>query len=127
MNVRMKKLRQEIKNRESAIKDFIVTNVKTKTSYANIAQHDNFAEVHQNLKNSDINKPIVMNDLIHANERTNFMKITKYLLDKGLPYNFSEFSIYHFKLPSSDPHPALHFLWKNQTQTQPSRQLHVQS
>ena len=68
-----------------------------------------------------------MNDLIHANERTNFMKITKYLLDKGLPYNFSEFSIYHFKLPSSDPHPALHLLWKNQTQTQPSRQLHVQS
>ena len=37
MNVRMKKLHPEIKNRESAIKDFIVTNVKTKTSYVNIA------------------------------------------------------------------------------------------
>ena len=37
MNVRMKKLHQETKNRESAIKDFIVTSVKTKTLYVNIA------------------------------------------------------------------------------------------
>ena len=37
MNVRMKKLHQETKNRESATKDFIVTSVKTKTLYVNIA------------------------------------------------------------------------------------------
>ena len=40
------------------------------------------------------------------------MKIIKHLLDEGLPFNFSEFSIYRFKLPSSGSHPAVHFLWK---------------
>ena len=39
------------------------------------------------------------------------MKLIKHLLDEGLPFNFSEFSIYYFKLPSSGPHPEVHFLW----------------
>ena len=127
MNVRTKKLHQETKIRESSVEDFIVTNIKTKTLCFNVASQDKFPEFHQELSNSDINKPIVMNDLIHANNRINFMNIIKHLLDEGLPCNFREFSINHFKLPTSDRHPAVHFLWKNQTQMRPSRQLLVQS
>ena len=109
-NVRTKKSHQETKNQESVIEDFIITNIKTKTVHINTTWHDHFAKFHQSIKNSDVYKPIVINDLIHANNRTNFMKIIKNLLDRGLPFNFGEFSVYHFKLPSSGPPPVVHFL-----------------
>ena len=35
--------------------------------------------VHQSLENIDVYKPIVVNDLIHANNQTNFMEIIKIL------------------------------------------------
>ena len=111
-NVRTKKSHQETKNQESVIEDFIITNIKTKTVHINTTRNNDFAKVHQSLKNSDLYKPIVINNLIHANNLINFLKITKHLLDEGLPFNFSEFSIYHLKLSFSGPHPAVHFLWK---------------
>ena len=63
-------------------------------------------------KNSDVYKPTVINNLIYVNNQTNFMKIIKQVTDEGLPFNFSEFSIYHLKLHLSSHHPAVHFLWK---------------
>ena len=41
----------------------------------NTTWHNHFAMVHQSLENIDVYKPIVVNDLIHANNLTNFMKI----------------------------------------------------
>ena len=99
-NVRTNKSHQETKNQESVIEDFIVPNIKTKTVHINATWHDHFARVHKSLKNSYVYKPIVINDLIHANNRSNFMKIiNKHLLDEELPFNFSEFSIYCLNLP----------------------------
>ena len=109
-NVRTKKTYHEIKNQESVIENCIVANIKTKTVYINTTWHNHSAKVHQSLKNSDIYKSIVINDLIHANNWTNFMKIVNQLLHDRIPSNFSDFSIYHFKVPSSSPHPAVHFL-----------------
>ena len=34
------------------------------------------------------------------------------LIKKGFPYRFPKSSIYYFKLPSQDPHKAVHILWK---------------
>ena len=41
----------------------------------NTTWHNHFAMVHQSLENIDVYKPIVVNDLIHANNQTNFMEI----------------------------------------------------
>ena len=75
-NVRTKKSHQETKNQESVIEDFIVTCFKTKSVHINTTWDNHFAKIHQSLKTSDINKPIVINDLIHANNRNNFMTIS---------------------------------------------------
>lgn len=76
----------------------------------NTTWHDHFVKVNESVKNSDVYKSIVINNRIHAKNRTNFIKIIKYLLEEGLLFVFIEFLIYPFKSPSSGPHPAVHFL-----------------
>ena len=111
-NLRTKKCHQETKSKEFVIEDFVVTNINTKSVHINTIWHDHFAKVQESLRNADVYKPIVINELIHVNNRSNFMKVIKHLLEEGLPFNFNDVSVYHFKLPSSGPHPAVHFLWK---------------
>ena len=112
-NVRTNKSHQETKNQESFIEDFIVPNIKTKTVHINATWHDHFARVHKSLKNSYVYKPIVINDLIHANNRSNFMKIiinTYWMRSYHLISVSFQFTVLIY--PSSGPHLVVDFLSK---------------
>ena len=34
------------------------------------------------------------------------------MTEKGLPFKLKDYSVCYYRLPSSRPHPAVHFLWK---------------
>ena len=40
------------------------------------------------------------------------MATINHMTEKGLPFKLKGYSISYYKLPSSGPHPAVHFLWK---------------
>ena len=64
------------------------------------------------LQNKDVYEPIVVNEFIQANNRTMFMTIIKYTIERGLPFQLKEYSISYYKLPSVGSHSAVQFLWK---------------
>ena len=53
-----------------------------------------------------------MNGLIQVTHRTMLMATTNHMTEKGLPFKLKGYSISYCRLPSSGPHPAIHFLWK---------------
>ena len=54
-----------------------------------------------------------MNNLIHVTNRTMLMATIYYMREKRLSYKLKVYySISYYRLPSSGPHPAVHFLWK---------------
>ena len=53
-----------------------------------------------------------MNGLIQVTHRTMLIATTNHMTEKGLPFKLKGYSISYCRLPSSGPHPAIHFLWK---------------
>ena len=43
------------------------------------------------------------------------MAAINHMNEKGLPFILKGYSISYYRLPSSDSHPAVHFLWKRST------------
>ena len=70
-----------------------------------------FAKIRELFQNKNAYDPIVMNDLIQVTNRTMLMATINHMMENGLPFKLKGYSISHYRLPSSGPHPAVHFLW----------------
>ena len=54
-----------------------------------------------------------MNELIQVTNRTMLMATdNNHMTEKELPFKLKGYQISYYRLPSSGPHPAGHFLWK---------------
>ena len=76
------------------------------------AWSNRFAKIRELFQNKDVHDPIVMSDLIQATNQTILMATINHMKEKRLPFKLKGYSISYYRLPSSDPHPAVRFLWK---------------
>ena len=55
---------------------------------------------------------LLLSSLIQVTNQTLLMATINHMMGKGLPVKVKGYSISYYRLLSSGPHPAVHFLWK---------------
>ena len=56
--------------------------------------------------------PININENVVFSQRQSVYEVMKSVRNVGFPKIDNGYEIYHFRLPSQGPHPAVNFIWK---------------
>ena len=110
-NERTQKFLEKLR-KTTTIEDFVVRSISTYDSVKENIWSNRFARIRELFQNKDLSNPIVINDLIQVTNRTMLMATINHTTEKGLPFKLKGYSISYYRLPSSGPHPAVHFWWK---------------
>ena len=110
-NERTQKFHEKLR-KTTTIEDFVVRSISIYDSAKENIWSNRFARIRELFQNKDLSNPIVINDLIQVTNRTILMATINHTTAKGLPFKLKGYSISYYRLPSSGPHPAVHFWWK---------------
>ena len=110
-NERTQKFREKL-HKTTTVEDFVVRSNSTHNSVKENVWSNRFARIRELFQNKDLYNPIVITDLTQVTNRTMLMATINHTTEKGLPFKLKGYSISYYRLPSSGPHPAVHFWWK---------------
>ena len=110
-NERTQKFREKL-HKTTTVEDFVVRSISTHNFVKENVWSNRFARIRELFQNKDLYNPIVITDLTQVTNRTMLMAAINHTTEKGLPFKLKGYSISYYRLPSSGPHPAVHFWWK---------------
>ena len=104
---RVKVSHQKDSQSECTIDDFKITNI-TKPVFS----LSWIKKLKDHLQSCDMFSQVDVRIFISCTKQQNFYNLINDIKEKGFPKLASSCHIFHFKLPSHGPNPAIHFLWK---------------
>ena len=96
---------------DKTIEAFSVTSVKQYVGTMS-PLFDHFKKLQLALDNADVYSPVELRHHLTYSSRRKFRYLLSSLKERGIPYIFKDFNIYHYSLPSKGSHEAVHFIWK---------------
>ena len=105
---------QEYHTRETpmdpCIEDFKITKIdQTRDSHPYFTR---LKTLKDRIQCCDVYDPLEIRNLVNCSRRQNFYNLVNDIKSRGFPLISHDHDLYHYKLQSHGPHPAVHFIWK---------------